>query len=157
MRRDRLVRALVGSVVGLAIMIPATPASAVGTTLESALTGGAAEVPDPGDPNGFGAAEITIRVDLKRLCFTIVVFDVGLPTAAAHIHRGAAGVAGPVRVTLEEPVEVAGTGIGLASGCVHGIDRPLLRRIRDNPGGFYVNVHNGAFPGGAVRGQLEAA
>jgi CHRD domain len=28
--------------------------------------------------------------------------------------------------------------------------------ILSNPSGFYVNVHTGEFPGGAVRGQLEA-
>jgi hypothetical protein len=157
MTRKRLLRMMFGSIVGLAIMIPATPATAGGTTLQSALTGGATEVPDPGDPDGFGAAQVDIKVQLGRLCFDIVVFDVDLPTAAAHVHRGAAGVAGPIRVTLEAPVEVAGTGIGLASGCVRGIPRQVLRNIRNDPAGFYVNVHNAAFPGGAVRGQLQAA
>jgi len=156
MTRKRLLRMLLGSIGALAMVVPALPASAAETTLQSALTGGAAEVPDPGDPNGFGAAEVSITVRLQRLCFTIVVVDVALPTAAAHVHKGAEGVAGPVRVTLKAPVEVAGSGIGLASGCVRGISKSLLRRIVDNPAGFYVNVHNGAFPGGAVRGQLEA-
>jgi hypothetical protein len=26
--------------------------------------------------------------------------------------------------------------------------------IRSNPSGFYVNVHNAKFPGGAIRGQF---
>jgi CHRD domain len=40
---------------------------------------------------------------------------------------------------------------------VRKLPKPLLRDIRRNPGDYYVNVHNGDFPGGAVRGQLESA
>jgi hypothetical protein len=40
-----------------------------------------------------------------------------VPTAAAHIHEGEAGVAGDLVVTLEAPAEIAGSGIGLATGC----------------------------------------
>jgi hypothetical protein len=29
--------------------------------------------------------------------------------------------------------------------------------IKSNPAGFYCNIHNGAFPNGAIRGQLEAS
>ena len=29
-----------------------------------------------------------------------------------------------------------------------------MKDIRQNPEGYYFNVHNGDFPGGAVRGQL---
>jgi hypothetical protein len=54
-------------------------------------------------------------------------------------------------------VEVANTGIGLATGCARNQARPLLRDIKRNPDQYYVNVHNSDFPGGAVRGQLEAA
>jgi hypothetical protein len=30
-----------------------------------------------------------------------------------------------------------------------------MKRIRQNPENFYVNVHNADFPDGAVRGQLS--
>jgi hypothetical protein len=114
-------------------------------------------VPDPGDPDGSGAAQVKIDVRKEKVCFAIVVLDVALPTAAAHIHEGAAGVAGDVVVTLKAPLEIGNTGIGLATGCVRNQARPLLRDIKNNPSQFYVNVHNGDFPGGAVRGQLSAA
>jgi hypothetical protein len=35
-------------------------------------------------------------------------------------------------------------------------DPAVLARIVANPAGFYVNVHNARFPGGALRCQLEA-
>jgi hypothetical protein len=121
------------------------------------LSGGAAEVPDPGDPDGSGGAQVTINVKKERVCFVLVVLDIALPTAAAHIHEGEAGVAGGIVVTLEAPTEIDGTGIGLANGCVRDQPRALLRDIKNNPDQYYVNVHNAEFPGGAVRGQLELA
>jgi hypothetical protein len=156
-RRTRPFRMLIAAIAGFALLIPATPASAAVTTLEAGLAGGDAEVPDPGDPDGSGAAQIKINVRRERACFTLVVLDIALPTAAAHIHEGAEGVAGDIVVTLKAPVEVGNTGIGLATGCARNQERPLLRDIKNNPSQFYVNVHNADFPGGAVRGQLEAA
>ena len=155
--RMRFFGKLIAATVGFALLIPAAPASAAVTTLHSALSGGATEVPDPGDPNGSGGARVTINVKKQRLCFAIVVLDVALPTAAAHIHTGGAGVAGDIVVTLKPPVEIDNTGIGLSTGCVREQPRSLLRDIKNNPDQYYVNVHNSDFPGGAVRGQLELA
>ena len=154
--RTRLFR-LIGAIIGFALLIPAAPASAAVTTLHSALSGGANEVPDPGDPDGSGAAQVTINVRKQKLCFGIVVLDITLPTAAAHIHAGGAGVAGDIVVTLKAPVEIDTTGIGLSTGCVRNQPRPLLRGIKNNPDQYYVNVHTSDFPGGAVRGQLQVA
>jgi hypothetical protein len=148
---------VIAATTGLALMMPMTAASAAFTTLEAALSGGATEVPDPGDPDGSGGAQVKIDVKKEKLCFTLVVLDITLPAAAAHIHEGAAGVAGDIVVTLKAPEEIANTGIGLATGCVRNQARSLLRDIRRNPDQYYVNVHTSDFPGGAVRGQLEAA
>jgi hypothetical protein len=35
-----------------------------------------------------------------------------------------------------------------------GLSDPDLANVLANPTGFYVNVHNAQFPGGAIRGQL---
>jgi hypothetical protein len=35
------------------------------------------------------------------------------------------------------------------------ISAELRTELRENPSGFYVNIHNDAYPAGAVRGQLE--
>jgi len=34
------------------------------------------------------------------------------------------------------------------------VDPALIKQIRDEPKGFYLNIHTAEFPGGAVRGQL---
>jgi hypothetical protein len=118
---------------------------------------GANEIPGPGDPDGFGAAEVNIALRNGVVCFGIVVIDIALPATAAHIHEGAADVAGPVVVTLEPPEQIGPTTTGASTGCVTGVSESLLREINRNPDEFYVNVHNAEFPAGAVRGQLAAA
>jgi hypothetical protein len=153
---SRFIAKLVATAIGLVLVIPAAPAAAAPVTLQTSLTG-AAEVPGPGDEDGFGAAEIKVNVRKEKVCFTLVVLDVTLPAAAAHIHAGDATVAGDVVVTLEAPAEIAGSGVGLATGCVGGQERSLLRDIKNNPDQYYVNVHTSDFPDGALRGQLAAA
>jgi hypothetical protein len=101
-----------------------------------------------GDPNGVGSA--TILIDDTTLCFGITVNNLDQPTAA-HIHRGHAGVNGPIVVPLTPP---ASGDPGASSDCIPEVDPDLLREIRANPGRFYVNVHTEKFPAGAVRGQL---
>ncbi|MGH7357857.1 MAG: CHRD domain-containing protein [Candidatus Rokuibacteriota bacterium] len=152
--RARFAGRLIAATVGFALLGPGATAGAAVTTLETALTG-AAEVPDAGDPDGSGAAQIRIDVKKEKVCFAIVVLDLTLPATAAHIHTGAAGVAGDIVVTLAPPQEVAGTGIGLATGCAKDQSKPLLRDIKNNPDQYYVNVHTSDFPGGAARGQLS--
>jgi len=159
--RTKLVARLVAATVGLMLVLPAAiaeaaPSAAPTAVLETSLTG-AAEVPGPGDADASGVARISINVPKKKVCFTIVVLDLALPATAAHIHPGAAGVAGAPVVTLAPPVEIASSGIGLATGCVTDQSKATLREIRRAPDQFYVNVHNAEFPDGGLRGQLAVA
>ena len=101
-----------------------------------------------GEPKGVGSA--TVLIDGTTLCFGLTVNNLDQPTAA-HIHRGAAGVNGPIVVPLTPPER---GDPGASSDCIPEVDPELLREIRAYPGGFYVNVHTEQFPAGAVRGQL---
>jgi CHRD domain len=123
-----------------------TPTSG-GTAFTVAMTG---ESESPaGDPVGTGTATIRARAGQGQVCWSFQVRNITLPAAGAHIHRGAAGVAGPIVVPLTAP----GAG-GTSRGCVTA-SRATVASILRSPAGFYVNVHTTDFPGGAVRGQLR--
>lgn len=117
-----------------------------GRRLTATLTG-ATEVPGPGDPDGGGSAVITLNQGQNEVCFELTVSNIASATAA-HIHSGAAGVAGDVVVTLTPPPTE-----GSSKGCVSAT-ADLIKEIRQNPANYYINVHNADFPNGAVRGQL---
>lgn len=117
-----------------------------GRPLNASLSG-EGEVPNPGDPDGYGTAFITFNQGQGEVCWELDVADIASATGA-HIHRGSAGVAGPVVIPLSAPAS------GSSSGCTSA-DPALIKEIRQNPSGFYVNVHNADFPAGAIRGQLS--
>lgn len=125
-------------------------ASSSAVLLTSAMNG-ANEKPNPGDTDGTGTTNVVIFPATGRLCYTMAVANITLPTAAAHIHRGAADVAGPVVVPFKGP-----DANGVASGCVTP-DPALAREIATTPAAFYTNAHTRDFPGGAVRGPLAVA
>ena len=104
--------------------------------------------PGAGDPDGFGSASFTIDGD--QLCFGITVGNLDAPVAA-HIHKGRKFENGPVVVPLTQP---SSGDPGASSGCVT-VATTLLANIQADPRAYYANVHTGAFPGGAVRGQLK--
>jgi CHRD domain-containing protein len=114
---------------------------------ETATMSGSTEVP-PGDPDGTGSALIRLNATEGLVCFELRASNVD-PLVAGHIHKGAAGVAGPVVITLVPPSPTT----GLSKGCVQA-DSTLIQDIIANPSQYYVNVHNAAFPSGAIRGQL---
>ncbi len=101
-----------------------------------------------GDRDGRGTASVVLR-GRRQVCVSVIVANIGTPVAA-HIHRGFAGTNGPVVVTLNQPSH---GGLAGDTTCAR-IDPALHRRMRTNPRRFYVNVHNAAYPNGAIRGQL---
>lgn len=114
-----------------------------------------------GDPNGRGEAYVFgIDGDSTTLCYVVLVEGVQLvpvPAMMAHIHEGVEGVNGPVVANLAGPED------GNAADCLTEgeagkfptAEAGIVQRILNNPAGFYINVHNPEYPGGAIRGQLS--
>ena len=115
-----------------------------------------------GDPNGRGEAYVFgVDGDPKTLCYVLTASRIAFvePGMAAHVHKGAAGENGPVVVNLARPFD------GDAADCLTEGEMlpnnvaafPTGETVADilaNPSGYYVNVHNPDYPGGAIRGQL---
>lgn len=127
-----------------AVAVPAADAGPGRQELLAALSG-TEEVPKAGDTDAYGAAAVDFS-RRGRVCFRIVARNVE-DVAAGHIHRGRPGKAGPIVVPLFQGAVPARTR------CV-AAKTSLKRKIRRNPGGYYVNVHSKEFPAGAMRGQL---
>jgi hypothetical protein len=143
----RKVIVLVLAVAAMLALASGVMAANGGRTVKTTLSG-AAEVPGPGDPDGSGTARITLNHGQGTVCYELTVSGIA-PATAAHIHVAPEGVAGPVVVPLAAPTS------GSSSGCVEGVDGDLIKAIIQHPDQYYVNVHNGEYPAGALRGQLS--
>ena len=105
-----------------------------------------------------GTASVRVNVAAKRVCVTLTLDSFGAADAlAAHIHKGAAGVDGPVAVAIYTTESLDALDHHQPSKlCVNGgAPTPVLKDILAHPAGYYVNIHNKQFPNGAARGQLH--
>ena len=143
--RKILISAALASAAGLAAA-PLFAQDNSGRRFTIALEG-EQEAPVQGDLDGTGSATLRINPGQGQLCYSLRVSGIA-PATMAHVHEGAAGSAGPVRVGLNPPTN------GTSSGCA-AISRELAQEIIRDPADYYVNVHNAEFPGGALRGQLD--
>jgi len=113
----------------------------------SANMTGSAEVPGPGDADGTGKAILELDPAHDRLCYKLKAEGIDAATMA-HIHLGAEGVAGGVAVKLDPPTK------GVSANCTQ-IPPELTQGLMKKASDYYVNVHNDAFPNGAIRGQIK--
>jgi hypothetical protein len=109
---------------------------------------GVQEVPGPGDPDGTGTAEVRVDPGGPQVCWNLYARQID-PATAAHIHRAAAGTAGPPVITLTTP-----DANGRSEGCAT-VDQALARELVLRAHDFYVNVHTEPHPAGAIRGQMR--
>jgi hypothetical protein len=130
-----------------AAVVPAL--AAVEDVVLSAKLKGKDEVPGPGDNDGSGLAQIETKIKKGKLCYLVEYEDIETANAA-HIHKGPKGEAGKIVVPLfEEQTQSP------AEDCIKVEKERILKQLAKNPADFYVNVHNGEFPDGAIRGQLK--
>jgi len=120
----------------------ASVVAAGGRPLSAALAD-SNEVP-PSGTGASGVAYLTLNQGQEEICFDITATGLSGPVTGDHIHRAEAGIIGPVVVSFQ----------GMLSGCVTA-DADIIKAIRQNPSGFYVNLHTALNPGGEIRGQLE--
>jgi CHRD domain len=129
----------------------------------------AQEAPTPiSGPEAAGSGTSTMDFNITRdatgtITTATVNFTVtmqGFPATTvvniAHIHTGAAGVAGPILInTTVNPGEVTlSNGAGSFTRVAQPVTAAQMQSFLDNPAGFYFNVHTAANPGGVMRGQL---
>ena len=113
------------------------------------------------DQNASGSAVVTLDTVNNTATFDFVLNGLASSTVIlAHIHEGAAGTNGPIRV---DSGITPSPGLAVVNGSVAffktGITVPadVAQRLVANPAGFYFNVHTNLNTGGVARGQLVRA
>ena len=137
-------------VLALTLGAAAVLAGAAGATMSpvvSSRLAGKNETPKKGPAAASGI--VVLHLDAKKgtACWDfkgVKGFD---KPAAAHIHKGLAGKAGPVVVAFGAAYK--------AKGCTKGAAKTIAA-IEEHPNAYYVNVHSAKYPAGAIRGQLVA-
>src|SRR5712692_9386222 len=121
-------------------------AAAAMSPVVSTRLSGKSEVPK-GAPSGTGIAIVHLDAKKGTVCWDFKgVKGIGAATAA-HVHKGAAGKAGPVVVPFGAAYK--------AKGCT-AAPKATIVAIEEHPNAYYVNVHTKKYPAGAIRGQLVA-
>ncbi len=98
-----------------------------------------------------GTVSGTYDKTTRQLLLTISFNELTSSISAAHIHKGAVGVNGPVQIGFPGiPFTISGS-FTYTGTLTTTQEADLLAGL------YYVNVHNSSFPGGEIRGQLSTA
>lgn len=144
----RATRFIVGPLAVVAlIMAMGLPAFGGGRPLTAELSG-ENEVP-PSGSEATGTAVFTLNQGLGEICADIQSsgYAEGEMIVGGHIHPGAEGVVGGIAVDFQ--VTTPNHSI-----CVE-VDPELIKDIRQNPSGYYFNIHSNLVQSGVIRGQLS--
>jgi hypothetical protein len=110
-------------------------------TFTATLTG-ANEVP-PNASDATATATLVLNEDTNE--FDLTVPYSGITATAAHIHKGAVGVAGPAVF----PITDLTSPLTLTDVAISATEEADLKN-----GLYYVNIHSADHPEGEIRGQL---
>jgi len=118
---------------------------------------GANEVPPTGS-SAFGSSFVTFDPINNNLTWEVNTSGIASPTLS-HIHRGAAGVSGPVIINFATSASqiLNGRTSGTVSVASLGASDLTALASASTANGYYVNVHSVAFGAGEIRGQLVPA
>lgn len=164
---------MIATILLVMLAMGATPAGVMASDNFVAPLSGGEEVPAR-DTRATGVATFKLSKDGTELGYKLIAANIE-NVVASHIHCGAAGVNGPVGVTLFMGTPGSGRSDGvLAQGTKTAPDAGnacgwvTLADVVDamNSGNTYVNVHTndgvaptntgpGDFPGGEIRGQIH--
>ena len=150
--------ALAGVIWGVTTLIAcSSDPTGPSTTMYVARLSSANEVPAVGG-NASGTGTFTLSG--RSLSYVITVAGLSGPTAASHIHQGAAGQNGgilvPFTAAAVQSGQVASGTIDLNQPITNGqtsISGDSLLKLL-NAGLLYTNVHTAANPNGEIRGQI---
>ncbi|MBF6606130.1 MAG: CHRD domain-containing protein [Chloroflexi bacterium] len=117
---------------------------------------GAQEVPAVATA-GTGDGTAVISSDGSTITYYVTYSGLSGPAVAAHIHTGAAGVAGgvilPLAVSASPMVGTLTAANFMPSGAITTFAQAVAAI---QAGNTYFNIHTAAHPGGEIRGQIVA-
>ena len=114
----------------------------------TATLSGASEVPANAS-TATGNAIGTFNTITNQLDVSVAFNGLSANASAGHIHNAAVGVNGPVIIPFIVPSATSGT-------FTHSSILTTTNAAALLAGNTYVNIHNSTFPGGEVRGQINA-
>jgi hypothetical protein len=142
----------------------ASRAGAASITYQVSMTGQkevtSGGTPNQGDLDALVSGSLTLNNGTGTgttgsASFNLTISNLDFPVTGYHIHTGVSTTSGGILIDFQgvTPFESIRTGNTFV-GTVSGLNAVNITNVQANPAGFYFNIHNGSFPGGAVRDQV---
>jgi hypothetical protein len=143
----RLSRSATALLLGASLVGPASAAvlaAPAATGAEQSAARLEARLRPSGDPDGSGVVHLRVRQAAGTVCAAVEGNGIDQPDAA-HVHRRSTGAV---------VVDLSGSVTGGAR-CATRVRHRLIAKMLAHPRRFYFNVHNPAYPAGAIQGVLH--